>query len=499
MTAAELAKGPDSGSGPAAGSWTIVGAKTEGVQPGLTVRDTAGQIYFVKFDPPSNPEMASGAEVISTKLFHAAGYHVPENYLATIHPDALIIGDRAEVVEDGKHRAMRRWDLDAVLAKSARNADGSYRVLASKALDGTPVGPFRYFGTRPDDPNDIFPHEHRRELRGLGVLAAWLNHDDSRAPNTLDTLVPARRPHGGAPSPDRLRLHPRQRQHPLAVEAGRQRIPVGVAAGDRHDAHARVLRAAVDQGRVSGPAVGGALRKQLLPARNLEADLRQSRIRQCAPGRPLLGCPAGRRHQRRGDPHHRRHRPVLRPASHRVHDRHDPRPPAEGPHQLARRAEPDRRSRAGRERPTDRSQRRRTGGRAALRHTATPSSGQCSTTPPMRTKPQPPKTLPDRPCVFRRRCWRAGPSSSRRGSARSIPTIRPGPSRSRSSSAAPGAGGSWSASRGADLRGSGFKVQGSGFGSGFKVQGSVQGFKSRSEFRRMRSTCCTDYSRYGRR
>src|SRR6476660_4669135 len=50
MTAAELAKGPDSGSGPAAGSWTIVGAKTEGVQPGLTVRDTAGQIYFVKFD-----------------------------------------------------------------------------------------------------------------------------------------------------------------------------------------------------------------------------------------------------------------------------------------------------------------------------------------------------------------------------------------------------------------------------------------------------------------
>ena len=67
----------------------------------------------------------------------------------------------------------------------------AYRALASKALEGKPVGPFRYYGTRPDDPNDIFPHEHRRELRGLLVFCAWLNHDDSRSINSLDTLVNA--------------------------------------------------------------------------------------------------------------------------------------------------------------------------------------------------------------------------------------------------------------------------------------------------------------------
>ena len=62
--------------------------------------------------------------------------------------------------------------------------------LPARRSAGVRSGHFRYYGTRPDDPNDIFPHEHRRELRGLSVFAAWLNHDDSRSINTLDVLVP---------------------------------------------------------------------------------------------------------------------------------------------------------------------------------------------------------------------------------------------------------------------------------------------------------------------
>ena len=187
-TVDRLVRGPDTSTGPS-GTLTIVAGKMEGIAPGFTARDSTGQLYFIKFDPSSNPEMASGAEVISTKLFYAFGYHVPENYLATIRREALAIGEGASLRDKDGRRLMKPSDLDALLRRVARQADGSYRAIASKALEGKPAGHFRYYGTRPDDPNDIYPHEHRRELRGMAVFAAWLNHDDSRSINNLDTLV----------------------------------------------------------------------------------------------------------------------------------------------------------------------------------------------------------------------------------------------------------------------------------------------------------------------
>jgi hypothetical protein len=56
-------------------------------------------------------------------------------------------------------------------------------------LPGKVLGPFRYSGTRSDDPNDLVPHEHRRELRALRVFGAWTNLVDFKAGNTLDALV----------------------------------------------------------------------------------------------------------------------------------------------------------------------------------------------------------------------------------------------------------------------------------------------------------------------
>jgi hypothetical protein len=175
---------------PAEGPWTIVAAKTEGRSPGFVIRDRSGAVFFVKFDPPANPEMASAAEIISTHILHAAGYHVPENSIAVVRREQLAIDPSVTApTPSGDRRPFTMADVDAVLHRSARRPDGAYRVLASRQLPGVDLGPFRYAGTRPDDPNDIYPHEHRRELRGMRVFAAWLNHDDSRAVNTRDTLV----------------------------------------------------------------------------------------------------------------------------------------------------------------------------------------------------------------------------------------------------------------------------------------------------------------------
>ena len=67
--------------------------------------------------------------------------------------------------------------------------DGTYRAVAARQLSGRVIGPFKYFGTRNDDPNDIVPHEDRRELRALKVFGAWTNLTDMKAGNTLDTVV----------------------------------------------------------------------------------------------------------------------------------------------------------------------------------------------------------------------------------------------------------------------------------------------------------------------
>jgi hypothetical protein len=190
ITVEELLKGPDTTGGPAPGSWTVIDAKNDGVTPGFTVRDSAGTVWFLKVDPPGYRAMATGTEVVVTKLFWALGYYVPEVYLAVLRPDQLVIDERARITPpSGKERRMKDSDIRALLRRAHRDEDGSYRVIASKALDGRPVGGFRFYGVRSDDPNDVVPHEHRRELRAYGTFAAWLNHVDSKSINTLDTVI----------------------------------------------------------------------------------------------------------------------------------------------------------------------------------------------------------------------------------------------------------------------------------------------------------------------
>jgi len=186
----EAARGPLTGDGPAPGRWTVIARKSAGAAPGFTVRDPRDQVWFISFDGAGHPEAATGALLVANKIFWTLGYWQVENYLTTVRLDNLDIAETATFeVRTGHKRQVRIGDLKEVFARAHPSADGSYRAVAARAIPGTPLGGFRYHGTRPDDPNDVVPHEHRRELRALKVFAAWVNLTDMKAGNTLDTRV----------------------------------------------------------------------------------------------------------------------------------------------------------------------------------------------------------------------------------------------------------------------------------------------------------------------
>ncbi|UCC73452.1 MAG: hypothetical protein JSV86_02500 [Gemmatimonadota bacterium] len=190
MTAAEVARGPAYGVPPdTSGHWTVFGAKVRGITPGYLIRDATGGVYLIKFDPPGYDELMTAAEAITSRLFYAAGYHVPAVYIVELDPPMARAGESL-AFEDrlGRVHPISDEDLQEMLAGLAKRPSGRIRAVASQIMPGG-IGPFNYEGTRKDDPADTIPHEHLRELRGMYVMAAWLNHLDAKQQNSLDIVV----------------------------------------------------------------------------------------------------------------------------------------------------------------------------------------------------------------------------------------------------------------------------------------------------------------------
>jgi hypothetical protein len=190
MTAEEIARGPNIGRPPASQKWVIVREKESGAKPGFTGRDANGEMWFVQFDDKDRLEASTAAVAVATKIFWALGYNQVETFLSTFDPRNVEFDPSATVRRpSGARTPFERADLERLLDLAAPKPDGTYRITAGRRLSGKILGGFRYAGTRPDDPNDIVPHEHRRELRALRVFGAWTNLTDWKAGNTIDTLV----------------------------------------------------------------------------------------------------------------------------------------------------------------------------------------------------------------------------------------------------------------------------------------------------------------------
>ena len=172
------------------GAWTIDHGKDDGFTLGFRVTIPGKGKFLLKADDPHQPERNSAASVVGNALYYTAGFNTACEQVVFVRREQLVLKPGLTVTDN--FNVTRPFDeaaLHHVLASSSHRADGRVRMEASKWLPGVPLGPFRYVGTRRDDPNDVVAHENRRELRGSRILAAWMNHFDSREQNSFDTWI----------------------------------------------------------------------------------------------------------------------------------------------------------------------------------------------------------------------------------------------------------------------------------------------------------------------
>jgi hypothetical protein len=191
ITPEHLARGhlPSKGAPDTSGVFTVRSGKLDGATPGFVAEDSKGDVYILKMDPVNVPYLQSSAGVIANRLMWGAGYWVPDDYVTALDPARLTVAEDATVEVGGQERPMTMEDVEHLISKTWTLPDGRVRALASKFVPGKPKGPTLFSERRADDPNDHYVHQHRRELRALRIVAAWLNDTDRREGNTLDVYV----------------------------------------------------------------------------------------------------------------------------------------------------------------------------------------------------------------------------------------------------------------------------------------------------------------------
>jgi hypothetical protein len=168
----------------------IVKGKDRGAATGFQVVDADGRKFLLKLDPAGHVGLATGAEVVGGRLYHAAGYNVPSSFVVDLGPDDLVIDEKATFkLYKVQTRPLTADEVRRRLAGAGRTPDGRLHAVAVSWLPGTVLGAFDMMGQRADDPNDRIRHEDRRSLRASWIFAAWLAVFDASAINTLDSYV----------------------------------------------------------------------------------------------------------------------------------------------------------------------------------------------------------------------------------------------------------------------------------------------------------------------
>jgi hypothetical protein len=151
---------------------------------GIPVIDGLGRRFELRRDPPDRQEVRTAAAAISARIVRALGYLVPEVYVTDAsegdfaiapgeqHPLSILSGTEPtepDIVRKQLVNSLTEW-----LESAPPNGKGAFRFSATRWPPGADMGRTAVAGTRADDPNDRVPHEHRRTLRALKLVGAWL-------------------------------------------------------------------------------------------------------------------------------------------------------------------------------------------------------------------------------------------------------------------------------------------------------------------------------------
>lgn len=176
------------GSAAGAGEWLIDAGKANGSSPGFRVNIPGKGKYMFKSDDAQG-EHPTAASAIGAAIYHAAGFYTSCEQVVYFNPRVLALTPGLVTQDNsGLPKPFDAAALEHVLSRATKRGE-LVRMQASAWLPGRLVGPFRYEGTRKDDPNDVVPHEDRRELRGGRLLAAWTEHHDAREQNSMDSWI----------------------------------------------------------------------------------------------------------------------------------------------------------------------------------------------------------------------------------------------------------------------------------------------------------------------